>query len=135
MYIRSYLLIKQYIQEEYVMKNTIRLVVVCTMVLLSAGLMASNSALANTNTGIIAYIAGANGPIAYVTIASPPNGYAACAQQNRYVIDISSPGGRSMYSIALTAKATGQQVTIVGSGTCNTLPGDAEDVLNVITAW
>jgi hypothetical protein len=104
-------------------------------VLLFVGLTASGLTLASTNNGEIGYIAGANSPIAYVTIVNPPNGYAGCARQNRYIIDISSPGGRSMYAIALTAKAAGRRVTIIGSGACNLIPGDAEDVLNVVADW
>lgn len=101
----------------------------------TAGFMASPPVLATTNTGKIDYIAGANASLAYVSIVNPVNGYAACAPQNRYVIDLSSVGGKSMYTIALTAKATGQPVTIVGSGACTAQPNDAEDVLNVITGW
>jgi len=108
------------------------LITVQAMALLFAGLVASDSTLASTNTGIISSMAGANAPIVYLALVSAPNGYAACSLYHRYIIDISTPGGRGMLALALTARAMGKPVTMIGSGVCNTMPGDAEDIYNVI---
>ena len=40
-----------------------------------------------------------------------------------------------MLAIALSAKISGLPIGIVGTGTCDVMPGDAEDVLNIGTAW
>lgn len=114
------------------MKNFLRPLNIRVQYVLALVVLASGAALASNNAGNIGSIAGANGSIVYVNIVNPSNGYAACAKQNRYVINITSTGGKSMYAIALAAKATGQTVTIIGAGVCSTLPEDAEDVLNVV---
>lgn len=115
------------------MRKKIHPLTTLTATVICAGLTISNPAFASTNTGKIGYIAGAGGSIAYVTIVSPTNAYATCANQKRYVINLSSVGGRAMFAIALAAKTAGQQVTVLGSGACSVLPGDAEDVNNIAT--
>lgn len=91
----------------------------------------SSETLASTNTSLVSYIATTSGNLAYIALVNSPN-MPACAGQNRYIIDISSNGGKTMFSTALAAKAAGAQITIAGAGVCIFLPGDAENVNNII---
>ena len=44
--------------------------------------------------------------------------------KGHYLIDTSKPGGDNLLSVVLTAKATGKEVQIWGTGTCLTFNGN-----------
>ena len=97
---------------------------------------APQHAKASTNQSTVAQLSVATGSMfVYVSLSSAPNGYASCAANQRYVIDLTTEGGRASYATALAAKLSGQQIGIIGSGTCTLLPNDAEGIDNLFTAW
>jgi hypothetical protein len=50
-----------------------------------------------------------------------------CNTTGRFVIDMTSDKGKSIYSSLLTAKTLGLEISVVGNGACN-LHGDSEGV-------
>jgi hypothetical protein len=52
----------------------------------------------------------------------------SCGNNNQWALNLSTPTGRSIYALILSAQAQGKVLYIVGNGTCNGW-GDREDVL------
>ena len=83
-----------------------------------------------------------NGPVTVLLVnssnvlfftAGTKVGSPSCGPNNQWVIDLSSPEGKSSYALLLSAQALGQTVYVVGTGVC-LIWGDREDALYMYTA-
>ena len=70
------------------------------------------------------------GPVVYFKIVGAT--YSQCAANQRYVVDTNTALGKNTYSLILSAYMAGKPVGIISAGSCNTLPGDAEDINNAV---
>lgn len=53
--------------------------------------------------------------------------FAECATFKRYVLDLSTEHGRSMYALILSVQAQGKKLRIVGKGVCD-IRSDGESI-------
>ena len=88
---------------------------------------------AGTSTGYVSNLIVSTNSLAYVSISG--GNYASCATYGRYAIELSTVGGRALYATLLAAKVSGHQLVIVGTGTCNQQPNDAEDIVVIDANW
>jgi hypothetical protein len=86
------------------------------------------NAYAGTTTGSVnlVYVHGYNDTILFNMESTAPN-YAACATTNRYAVSTTSQQGKNILASILTAKTSGQTITVVGTDACTT-HGDSEDI-------
>jgi hypothetical protein len=86
------------------------------------GLLLSGSAMtcfaAGTVTSTVNFVQVNSPNRAYVQFNTAPSGSPACATDPRMHIDLTTDAGKAMYSMALTAKASGKQLFSAGMGTC-----------------
>lgn len=61
------------------------------------------------------------------TLSANPPSYAACANQQRYAVNLATPAGQAMWASILTALKSHSQVSVVGKGVCDVW-GDTESV-------
>ena|SRR2546425_10686267 len=85
----------------------------------------TGEAWASQNTGFATVGAGSN--IVYINIEGATN-MPSCARFGRYAADVRTDAGRSIYALALSANLAGKKLTVLGRGTCDFLPNDAEDI-------
>jgi hypothetical protein len=88
--------------------------------------------MAGTATGVVTkvYARDSDG-LVLVTLSNAPTGSPACARFPYFLIrDENSAAGKRQFAILLTARSTGQLVTIIGRNTCNRW-FDGEDIDSV----
>ena len=65
-----------------------------------------------------------SGSCIFIGIEQPVTGKPGCSSNSGwdFVLDISTPSGRSTYALLLAAKSSGQSINIAGSNTCSLSP-------------
>jgi hypothetical protein len=56
---------------------------------------------------------------AYIRFTTNPSSQPSCATDPRMTVSLSTHGGRAVFNMALTAKASGKRLYAAGTGTCN----------------
>lgn len=94
---------------------------------------ASGSVLAGTQTGHVVHIhVRASDGLVYVILDGALSNRPACATINYWMIkNENSTSGKQQLAQLLAAKASGQEITLVGSNTC-TRWSDGEDIDDVV---
>ena len=109
------------------MKNIISSIVAVTS-------FACVSVFAGTQTGQVTSIyKRASDGLVYFYVSGQPAGRAQCAANTPYwmIRDENSVTGKQQLAMLMTARATGQAITVIGSNTCLRW-GDGEDVDYVV---
>jgi hypothetical protein len=88
---------------------------VATAILLSG---ATVSSIAGTVTSTVNFVQVNVPNRAYIQFSTAPTGSPACATDPRMFIDLTTDAGKAMYSMALTAKASGKRLFAGGTSTC-----------------
>jgi hypothetical protein len=99
-------------------------------ILMLAAILGPSISYCGETTGTVkSTLVGPAGPnYAFVTLTGVNSSLPACSTVgNRYVIDISTAGGKMAYSKVLLAEAMNSTIHIYGSGTCALYP-NSEDV-------
>ena len=117
------------------MKQSLKLVTTLLIMLVTS---MSSAVFAGTQTGVVLNIYLRSGDIGtssdslvYFVLSGAPSGAPACATSQLWMIrDAKSPIGQAQIAYLMTAKATGQVVSVGGTGLCVRWP-DAEDVLSI----
>ncbi|MDF1642703.1 MAG: hypothetical protein P1U80_00795 [Pseudomonadales bacterium] len=100
------------------------------------GILLSSQVAATDYTGkiqglVLYQISTTSPPILFITATSGVTG-TDCNTTNRYTIHLDNDYGKAIYSLLLTAYATGEPVRLKGLGTCNNF-GNAEDLRYMCT--
>jgi hypothetical protein len=94
-----------------------------TSILLVTLFMAANSYGGNSGTvsQILVLTGGPSGQgVAFISFASSNASAPSCATETaRYAVDLGYAFGQGVYSLALSAQASGQVLYIVGTGACS----------------
>ncbi len=93
----------------------------------------SSSVLAGTQTGqVTQIIVRAKDGLTYFFLTNSSNGRPACATERYWIIkDENSASAQRQLALLMTAKASGQAVSVGGTDTCTRWP-DGEDVNYII---
>ena len=91
------------------------------------------SAFGRTQTGqVTQVIVRSSDGLIYFFLSTTPDGKPACATQPYFMIkDETSAAGKQQLALLMQARATGQAITVIGTGACGRWP-DGEDVLVIM---
>jgi len=105
---------------EIVVKKTILLIASLIAVTLSASAYAGSSrgTVENVTVNILSRV--------FFEAGTPVN-QPTCAQQVSWALDASTPEGRAMYALILTAQANGNEIIVTGNNLCG-VQADRETV-------
>ena len=85
----------------------------------------ANAGVTEGKVGIV-FVHVFNDAFAFSMQSAVPN-FASCAVSNRYTVSTSTQQGKNALSTILAAKAAGQTIQVVGTGTC-TVNSGTEDI-------
>jgi len=111
--------------------NKISAIAVVASVLLGG----SGAVLGESGTGTVTgYISSYTGSTEVFLVATSDvtGTHAVCNNTGRFVVSPAHPAYKTILATLLAAYTTGSPVIVVGAGTCNTFPNNAEDIAYIV---